>query len=121
MTRKTKYIISILVIVVLGVGGGIALQKHEEKKKTEQLIESYKPLVKKEIEANYNVDSIEFTDYTITPMGTTILHGYVNGDKKRAFAAPLNKNADGTYNSDGFGSRPELNELSKHPNPFNDD
>lgn len=118
MTRKTKYIILVLILVVLGVWGGIALQKHEEERKTEQLIETYKPLVKKEIEDNYNVSSIEFTDYIVTPMGTTILHGYVNGDKKRAFAAPLNKNADGTYNSDGFGSRPELNELSKHPDPF---
>ncbi|MBC1373345.1 DUF1433 domain-containing protein [Listeria booriae] len=121
MTRKTKYIFLVLVLVVLGVGGGIMLQKHEEKKKTEQLIESYKPLVEKEIKDNYNVDSIEFTDYTITPMGTTILHGYVNGDKKKAFAAPLNKKADGTYNSNGFGSRPELNKLSKHPDSFKDD
>ncbi|MBC2389090.1 DUF1433 domain-containing protein [Listeria booriae] len=113
MTRKTKYIIVIICFIILGVWGGVALHKHNEKREEEKLVEEYKPLVTADIKKNYHVTDVDYTDYIVTPMGTTIIHGYVNGDKNISFSAPLNKKEDGTYNSNGFRVSEELNELAK--------
>lgn len=113
MTRKTKYIIVIICLIILGVWGGVSLHKHNTKKEEEKLVKEYKPLVAADIKKNYDVTEVDYTDYIVTPMGTTIIHGYVNGDEDISFSAPLNKKADGTYNSNGFRVSSKLNELAK--------
>lgn len=118
MTRKTSYIILIVILFIAVIGGGVALKKHEKTKREEAIVESYKPLVEKEVLDHYKVNKVTFTDYNVTPIGIIFLHGYVNEDKDVSFAAPLHKREDGNYDSDGFVVSPELDKLSTESDGF---
>ncbi|MBC2285759.1 DUF1433 domain-containing protein [Listeria booriae] len=113
MARKTKNVLLGVIIIILVIVGGIFLQKHEEKKRDQAIVDEYKPIVEDFMKDNFaGVNSVEFKGWKKNPMDTIYLSGYVNGKESYLFDAPLHKDKDGNYDSGGMVVSKELNSLN---------
>ncbi|MGE6632136.1 DUF1433 domain-containing protein [Bacillus sp. NPDC077027] len=82
-----KKFILILILVILAMGGVVLKHNLEEKSKEEELVQEAKVEMSRIIKENYmKIESINFNEnYSINPIGTIDIEGYLNGDKSQKF------------------------------------
>ncbi|MEH7017913.1 MULTISPECIES: DUF1433 domain-containing protein [Bacillus] len=99
-----KVIIIILSIIFIITGGYFTMEYFKQKEKKEQFWKEQEVRVEKYIHYNVkDVQSITFTEQSISPMGVPKLKGYINNDKELWFIANISttKNFEDNFSSSG--------------------
>ncbi|MBW3701749.1 hypothetical protein C2U27_15870 [Bacillus aerophilus] len=85
-----KYIIILMTLVIISLGGIFMKEQHDKKTaaqeaKKEELYSLAKKRMTDFIKTNYNdIKRIDFTnDYEVNPMGGISINGYLNGNKDK--------------------------------------
>ncbi|MGW5954878.1 DUF1433 domain-containing protein [Bacillus mycoides] len=108
-----KVIILVVSAVIVIAGGYIGMKYVEKKEQEEHFWKKQEARVEKYIHYNIeNVESITFSDHSVSPMGVPQLKGYINNNKKLWFIGHISN----TKNfEDHFGRSGELGKLIKDP------
>ncbi|MEH6972643.1 MULTISPECIES: DUF1433 domain-containing protein [unclassified Bacillus (in: firmicutes)] len=90
-----KYIIILLALVIIALGGILMKQQHENKEK-KALFNLAKERMTDFIKTNYkDISSINYSDdYEVNPMSGVDIKGYLNGDKQKKIWGIYDKSND---------------------------
>ncbi|MCY7919707.1 DUF1433 domain-containing protein [Bacillus vallismortis] len=96
-----KYIIILIALVIITLGGIFMKEQHDKKieaqeAKKEELYTLAKKRMTDFIKTNYkDIEQIDYTnDYEVNPMGGIEINGYLNGNKKKEIWGIYDKGND---------------------------
>ncbi|WP_440603447.1 DUF1433 domain-containing protein [Bacillus sp. GB_SG_008] len=101
MKKKLIVILSIFFIIS---GGYIGMKYFKQKEIEDQFLKEQKTRIEKYIRYNVkDVESITFTEYSVSPMGVPHINGYINNDQELWFDASVvgSKNFEDDFSSSG--------------------
>ncbi len=108
-----KVMILVVSAVVIIAGGYFTMEYLNQKEKEEKFWKVQEARVEKYIHYNIeNVESITFSDHSVSPMGVPSVEGYINNDKELWFDASISTT---DKFEDKFGCSGELDKMIKKP------
>ncbi|MCU5270502.1 DUF1433 domain-containing protein [Bacillus cereus] len=108
-----KVMILVVSAVVIIAGGYFTMEYLNQKEKEEKFWKAQEARVEKYIHYNIeNVESITFSDHSVSPMGVPSVEGYINNDKELWFDASISTT---DKFEDKFGCSGELDKMIKKP------
>ncbi|MGH1287017.1 DUF1433 domain-containing protein [Bacillus toyonensis] len=108
-----KVMILVVSAVILIAGGYFTMEYLNKKEQEEKFWKIQESRIEKYIHYNIeNVESITFSNHSVSPMGVPQLKGYINNNKELWFIGHISN----TKNfEDHFGRSGELGKLIKNP------
>ncbi|MCU4838323.1 MULTISPECIES: DUF1433 domain-containing protein [Bacillus cereus group] len=108
-----KAMILVISAVILIAGGYFTMEYLNKKEQEEKFWKIQESRIEKYIHYNIeNVESITFSDHSVSPMGVPSVEGYINNDKELWFDASISTT---DKFEDKFGCSGELDKMIKKP------